>query len=1140
MSFISKASVVVMILGTISFLFGPVSCSRGVGQGAGAALGGTVPFQETQARRDQRMDWFRQGRFGMFIHWGIYAVPAGEWGDKKTHGEWIMNTGQIPVEQYEKFAGQFNPVQFNAKEWVSLAKRAGMKYIVITSKHHDGFCLFDSRLTDYDIRDAAPFKRDIMKELAEECRRQGIKMCWYHSIMDWHHPDYVPRRSWEKRSAEGADLNHYIDYMKGQVRELLTNYGDIGILWFDGGWEHGYQDLRSEEVVAMIKSIQPDIIINNRIGLPLDYDTPEQHIPDTGIPGRDWETCMTMNDHWGYCRADNNWKSNQDLLRKLADIASKGGNFLLNVGPTAEGLIPQPSVERLEAMGRWLDVNGESIYGTGASPFENLPWGRCTQKSLPSGGTRLYLHVFDWPTDGKLVIPGLDNQFLKAFLLADKSRKSLAVSRHEDAQVIELPASPPDTINSVVVLDIKGKPAVIKPPEITAASDIFVGSTDVELSTSLDDVTIRYTIDGTIPNDQSPAYTEPVRLTDSATVTARLFRGDQVLSGPNQKTFTRAIPRPPVKPDRCVEGVGYEYYEGNWEKLPDFNSLQPKATGTTKVFDISILFRQEYFALRWRGYVTVPATGVFTFYTESDDGSRLYIGDQLVVDNDGLHGSREVSGVLALEKGIHPITVTFFQGPGGIDLKVSYTGPQIKKQLIPASALQHQPAGDYQSFFEETKEQRDRRLAWWREARFGMFIHWGLYAIPAGEWKGKQIEGIGEWIMNTAQIPVAEYEPLAQQFNPVRFDAKEWVGIAKSAGMKYIVITSKHHDGFCLFDSKYTDYDVLDATPFKRDILKELADECRKQDIKMCWYHSIMDWHHPDYLPRRPWEKRPAAGAVFDRYIDYMKNQLAELVGNYGKIGVLWFDGEWENTWNHQYGKDLYGYVRSLQPDIIINNRVDKGRQGMAGLTRAGEFMGDFGTPEQEIPPTGLSGVDWETCMTMNDTWGFKKDDHNWKSDQDLIRKLVDIASKGGNFLLNVGPTADGLIPAPSVERLQAMGRWMTVNGESIYGTQASPFEKLPWGRCTQKSLDNGITRLYLHVFDWPRDGRLDVPGLKNKVTGAYLLADENRAKLPVSRGEAIVALSVPEETPDPINTVIVLEIEGQPDIAPFTASQGS
>jgi len=419
---------------------------------------------------------------------------------------------------------------------------------------------------------------------------------------------------------------------------------------------------------------------------------------------------------------------------------------------------------------------------------------------------------------------------------------------------------------------------------------------------------------------------------------------------------------------------------------------------------------------------------------------------------------------------------------------------------------------------------KDERMEWWRKARFGMFIHWGLYAVPAGEWKGKKVPGIGEWIMQRAQIPVSEYEQLARQFNPVKFDAEQWVQIAKKAGMKYIVITSKHHDGFCLWDTKYTDYDVVDATPFKRDILGELSQACRKNGIKMCFYHSIMDWHHPDaQAPFYPnYNDTKKSNPNFDRYVEYyMKGQLKELVQNYGPLGIMWFDGEWVKDWTREMGWDMFYYCLSLQPDIIVNNRVGNGRQGMRGLSKSDEFAGDYGTPEQEIPARGLPGVDWETCMTMNDTWGYKSYDHNWKSYEELLHKLVDIASKGGNFLLNVGPTAEGLIPAPSVERLASIGEWMKVNGESIYGTTASPLGEVPWGRCTAKP-----GKLYLHVFNWPANGRLEVSGLKNKVKKAYLLADRKRAKLSVERqSDEKVVITVPAEAPDPVDTVIVLQI---------------
>jgi len=437
----------------------------------------------------------------------------------------------------------------------------------------------------------------------------------------------------------------------------------------------------------------------------------------------------------------------------------------------------------------------------------------------------------------------------------------------------------------------------------------------------------------------------------------------------------------------------------------------------------------------------------------------------------------------------------------------------------------------------ETPEQHNARMQWWREARFGLFIHWGLYSVPAGEWKGETSHG--EWIRETARIPLQEYDKFLPRFNPVKFDPDEWVRMAKNAGMKYIVITSKHHDGFCLFDSKETDFDVM-STPFKRDIMKELSEACRKEGITICWYHSIMDWHHPDYLPRREWETdRPTEGASVDRYVEHMKRQLEELTSNYGPIGVLWFDGEWEKTWNDARGRDLYAYVRSLQPGIIINNRVGAGRAGMEGLTTEGAFAADFGTPEQQIPATGLPGVDWETCMTMNDHWGYNKNDKNWKSAKELLQMLADIASKGGNFLLNIGPTAEGLFPPESVERLSAIGEWMTVNSEAIYGTQASPFRSLSWGRCTQKEA-NGKTVLYLHVFDWPADRTLVIPGLLHEPERAYLLSDAKQSALALSRDGFNMVIAVPRTPPDPINSVVVVELKDRASVlhpAEFTRS---
>ena len=430
-----------------------------------------------------------------------------------------------------------------------------------------------------------------------------------------------------------------------------------------------------------------------------------------------------------------------------------------------------------------------------------------------------------------------------------------------------------------------------------------------------------------------------------------------------------------------------------------------------------------------------------------------------------------------------------------------------------------------------------QRMDWFKAAKFGMFIHWGVYAQAAGEWKGAKNHA--EWLQLTAKIPIAEYTELAKQFNPVKFDAEAWAQLAQDAGMKYVVLTSKHHDGFAMYDSPSNPYNILQVTPFKRDPVKELAEACRRRGLKFCVYYSLgRDWHDPDVPTGSPGNAKFPPGSRsnlvdfpdeskkdFTRYFERkVKPQVRELVTQYGPLGILWFDTP--EKISKAQSLELRDLIHDAQPDCIINARIGNG-------------VGDYGTPEQEIPH-GKDVKPWETCMTLNGHWGYNQADQNWKSTETLLRNLIDIASKGGNYLLNVGPTGEGVIPEPSVVRLREIGGWMKANGEAIYGVGPTPFgpeagafsatEKdkndkpkfIPsWAwRCTTKP-----NRLFVHVFAWPKDGALALPVVEQKIVKAYLLADPARAPLAVEQGAAGTKITLPAAAPDPIASVVCLEL---------------
>jgi alpha-L-fucosidase len=405
------------------------------------AQGKYEPAPENKKNRE----WFQDARFGLFIHWGVYSVL----GD----GEWVMNQQQIPIKAYEKIPAFFNPTDFDAKAWVQMAKAAGMKYIAITSKHHDGFAMWDSKVSDYNIVKRTPYGKDVLKMLADECHKEGIKLFFYHSQLDWHHPDYFPRGNtggnWTGRS-ENGDWYKYLDYMDAQLTELLTNYGEVTGIWFDGMWDKKDADWRLNKTYSLIHKLQPGTLVGSNHHV-APYDGEDFQMFEKDLPGHNTtgfspgqkigdlpkETCETINQSWGF----------KELIQYLVKASGYGANFLLNVGPMPNGKIQTEHIERLKEMGEWLTANGETIYGTRGGPLTARDWGVSTQK-----GNKVYIHILDWQ-DESLVIPSWGKKIKSAKLFKDKS--AVKFVENDFGITLKIPKAKLDEVDTIVELELK-------------------------------------------------------------------------------------------------------------------------------------------------------------------------------------------------------------------------------------------------------------------------------------------------------------------------------------------------------------------------------------------------------------------------------------------------------------------------------------------------------------------------------------------------------------------------------------------------------------------------------------------------------------------------------------------------------------
>lgn len=725
---------------------------------------------ETTTERNLRMQWWREARFGQFIHWGAYSHLAGVFRGTPTGGlgEWIMNDLHISRADYENDAAKLiNPTSFNAQQWVTLCKNAGQKYMVITSKHHDGFSLFDTGVTGfkgetsanlYSITRFGSYGQDPIAFLAQECKTQGVKFCFYYSIMDWHHST---QSGWNPTSMLSGQKDNYVNQMKEQLMELMTRY-DPEVLWFDGEWVGWWTTADGQALYRYLRTMKPSLIVNNRVGKRAqtdgDFGTPEQEIPPTGLP-YDWETCMTINNTWGYKTSDTSWKSTNTLIKNLAETSSKGGNYLLNIGPTGLGVTPQASIDRLNQMGGWLSVYGESIYATKASCYPDIPsWGYYTTKT-----GRLYIHVITWPGSGQLTIPRLNNAINRVYPLND-SGTTYSYTLTSTDMIITVPGTAPNQYDSVIAVDLVGDPTpqgvthslVYNKP--TAVSNYYQNNSTYDGAKAVDEVSatrwatddgitscwleadfganttfnktitkecidygqrvagykIQYwngsswldaytgTTIGSSKTDTFAAVTgSKVRLNITSVTGAfgptfwefMVYNEGGATSTPAPTATSTPTPTPTptatsTPPGGTGTGLRGEYFDNM-----DLTNLKVTRTDATVNFDWGsgspdASVGVDTFSARWTGQVQPKYSQTYTFYTMSDDGIRLWVNNQQLVNNWTDHGPTENSGTISLTAGTkYDIKMEFYENGGGAVAKLSWSSSSQAKEIIPQSQL---------------------------------------------------------------------------------------------------------------------------------------------------------------------------------------------------------------------------------------------------------------------------------------------------------------------------------------------------------------------------------------------------------------------------------------------------------------------
>ncbi|WP_343246961.1 alpha-L-fucosidase [Diplocloster hominis] len=1358
---------------------------------------------ESEEEKADRMSWWRNDVYGMFIHFGAFSQLEGEYKGEKSVGgnklaEWIMSNENISREEYEEIAARpFNPVQFDVEKIVSLAKAAGHKYIVFTTKHHEGFNMYDTGVKgfeDYKITGFGEYKgEDPLKALSEECQKQGVDLCAYITVMDWHDDS----QSNYGKNVDPAKKADFVSRYKAQLRELVEIYG-AKVLWFDGDWESWWTKADGEELYKYLRTLDVGVITNERLKRDTgigDIDVRENSVVSSATDSY-VESCMTLNNTWGFSKYDHNWKSADQVVDMLVQCASNGGNLILNIGPKGDGSVPKETEDILKESGEWVKIHADSIYGTKGSCMQKLPTGvRMTTKE-----GKAYLHLTT-QFYNDIMIPRFENKITDMKILGTGEKVTYSLSAEKT--YIRLSDITQDVYDTVIEIDMEGIPKQLVTSSMTNLavtaktvtgtneySDLYaagkavdgdrtsrwatknisngeaelvlnfenpvtVNSAYVSQYVSASNYTNAYTIDywkdgkwitafrggkleaeaditfeavtsdkirlhltqtnnpsiyefqlfrnelssvaitnpkivaktgsnneGVTVYDESPFRIEGISegtadkvevavldkegarksfttevtkdgtwsveadsiVSGDLTVSAYLkdtqggivavadarqailrnakdlargkkatastqyggFEGSKAVDGmtgtrwaPNDSDvlpaltvdlgadteFDRVIMREMI--DRWNTPADYrcnkfklEYYDGTtWQLLKEGTKIGEEyildLTEPITASQVRMTFLQgrvlndktfmpsletfELYRLKGQSEPEKPVdvrtadtlieakdyqkagitggnvsendnapdhtsyggdfkAGDYLVYRNLDFKQKSYntfmlmvsalddqSGKQIEVRLDGVDGDK--IGTITVEPSKDR---TIFREQYA-DIKAGVSGKHDIYLVFPQDAALDLDFFNFSTYDgTETKEEMEKRMSWFRDSVFGQFIHFGAYTYLEGEWNGGPSKGLSEWIMEKEEIGKEEYAlAAAKPFNPDQFNAKEIVELAKAAGQKYIVFTSRHHEGFSMFDThikEFEDYKLQGYGAYKGgDFLKELSKECKKAGIHFCLYITVQDWHDKSQDAYSTVMKEGEKDDFMSRY----KAQLRELLEIY-QPDMLWFDGEWQSWWTAEDGREVQRYLRTIKPELVTNNR----------LKRSGN-VGDYGTPEGTIPETGLEGA-WETCMTLNNTWGWDKYDHNWKNADTVIDMVVQCASGGGNLLLNIGPEPDGTVPPESAAILREAGKWMEKYGDSIYGTERNCLVGLPSGvRMTTK---DGMA--YLHITQ-KLNGDIQIPRLDNEIKSMKVMGTNEPVNYLNMKEKTYIELSKVDQVD--YDTVIEIELEGKP-----------